>query len=90
LVVLAPIVEELLFRGLLYRYLRGRTGIVLAVALSALVFAVLHVVIPPLLVMGIVLAILTERTGSLLPGIVLHATNNAMVVLAIWLAANAG
>lgn len=88
LVVLAPIVEELLFRGLLYRYLRGRMGIVVAVALSALVFAVLHVVIPPLFLMGIVLAILTERTGSLLPGIVLHATNNAMVVLAIWLAGN--
>ena len=89
LVVLAPIVEELLFRGLLYRYLRGRVGVVAAVVISALVFAVLHVVIPPLFVMGIVLAVLAERTGSLWPGIVLHATNNGLVVLALWLAANA-
>lgn len=90
LVVLAPIVEEILFRGLLYRYLRGRLGVVLAVLLSALIFAVLHAVIPPLFLMGILLAILAQRSGSLLPGIVLHATNNALVVLAIWLAANAG
>ena len=89
LVVLAPFVEELLFRGLLYRSLRGRVGVVAAVILSALVFAVLHVVIPPLFVMGIVLAILAERTGSLWPGIVLHATNNGLVVLALWLAASA-
>jgi membrane protease YdiL (CAAX protease family) len=89
LVVLAPIVEELLFRGLLYRYLRGRVGVVAAVVISALVFAVLHVVIPPLFVMGIVLAVLAERTGSLWPGIVLHATNNGLVVLALWLAVNA-
>ena len=86
LVVAAPIVEELVFRGVLYRYLRGGLGVLLAVLLSALVFAVLHVVIPPLFLMGIVLAALAQRTNSLLPGIVLHATNNGLIVLAIWAA----
>jgi membrane protease YdiL (CAAX protease family) len=86
IVVAAPIVEELVFRGVLYRYLRGGLGVVLAVLLSALVFAVLHIVIPPLFLMGIVLAALAQRTNSLLPGIVLHATNNGLVVLAIWAA----
>jgi membrane protease YdiL (CAAX protease family) len=86
LVVAAPIVEELVFRGVLYRYLRGGLGVVFAIVLSALVFAVLHVVIPPLFLMGVVLAALAQRTNSLLPGIVLHATNNGLIVLAIWAA----
>jgi uncharacterized protein len=86
LVIGAPLVEELLFRGVLYRYLRGGLGVIVAVLLSAIIFAVLHVVIPPLFVMGVVLAVLTQRTDSLLPGIVLHATNNALVVLGLWAA----
>jgi membrane protease YdiL (CAAX protease family) len=88
--LLAPVVEELLFRGLLYRYLRGRLGVVVAVVLSALIFGALHVVIPPLVVMGIVLAIIAQRTGSIWPGIVVHATNNALVVLALWLTTTSG
>lgn len=86
LAVLAPVVEELGFRGLLYGYMRGRTGIVLSVIVSALIFAVLHIVIPPLFVMGAVLAVLAERYRSIIPGIVLHATNNALVVAFIAIA----
>jgi uncharacterized protein len=81
LVILAPLVEELAFRGLLYGYLRGRTNIAISVIVSALVFAVLHVVIPPLFVMGVVLALIAQRTKSLLPGIALHATNTLLVVI---------
>ena len=76
-------IEELLFRGLLYGYLRGRAGIILSVIVSALVFAVLHVVIPPLFVMGAILAILAERNRSLWPSIALHATNNGLIVIII-------
>ncbi len=86
LAVLAPVVEELGFRGLLYGYMRGRTGVILSVIVSALVFAVLHVVIPPLFVMGAILAVLAERYRSIVPGIVLHATNNALVVVIIAIA----
>ncbi len=86
LAILAPIVEELGFRGLLYGYMRGRTGVVLSIVVSALVFAVLHVVIPPLFVMGAILAFLAERYRSIVPGIVLHATNNALVVVIIAIA----
>lgn len=83
LVILAPIVEELAFRGLLYGYLRGRWNIAISVIVSALIFGVLHVVIPPLFVMGVILALVAQRTKSLLPGMVLHATNNLLVVLII-------
>lgn len=86
LAILAPIVEELGFRGLLYGYMRGRTGVILSIIVSALVFAVLHVIIPPLFVMGAILAFLAERYRSIVPGIVLHATNNALVVVIIAIA----
>lgn len=95
IVVMAPVVEEVLFRGLLYRYLRGRfgrrrVGLVMAVVVSAAIFGVLHVVVPPIFVMGLVLAGFAERFDSLYPGMVLHAVNNGLVVLAIALVATYG
>jgi len=42
MVLLAPVVEELVFRGLLYRMLRERWGIVLSVAVSAVFFSLVH------------------------------------------------
>ena len=93
-VVAAPVVEEVLFRGLLYRYLRGRLrggiGLGGAVAVSATVFAVLHIVIPPILVMGIALALVAERYDSLYPGMVLHAVNNGLVIALLALAVALG
>ncbi len=81
LAILAPLIEELLFRGLLYGYLRGRAGVAVSVIVSALIFAVLHVVIPPLFVMGAIMAVLAERNRSLWPSIALHATNNGLIVI---------
>jgi membrane protease YdiL (CAAX protease family) len=87
--IAAPIVEEFLFRGLLYPLLRGRMKVVVAVAVSALLFALLHFIpplIPALLMMGIVLAILVERYNSIVPAIVVHALNNGAALIGLYLA----
>jgi membrane protease YdiL (CAAX protease family) len=87
--VAAPIVEEFLFRGLLYPLLRGRLKVVAAVALSASLFAFLHfypTLVPALLTMGIVLAVLTERYDSILPAIVVHALNNGAALVGLYAA----
>jgi len=87
--VVAPIVEEFLFRGLLYPLLRGRLRVVVAVATSAFLFAFLHfypTLIPALLTMGVVLAVLTERYDSILPSIVVHALNNGAALLGLYAA----
>lgn len=87
--IAAPIVEEFLFRGLLYPLLRGRFKAVAAVALSAFLFAFLHfypTLIPALLTMGIVLAVLVERYDSILPSIVVHALNNGTALVALYVA----
>lgn len=89
LCVAAPIAEELFFRGLVHGSLR-RFGVPVATVVSAAFFAVVHVVpaaFPILFVVGVVLALLYERTGSLLPGILVHACLNSLATTAALLSA---
>lgn len=91
-VLLAPVAEELLFRGLLYRALRRRRGVAVAAVVSAAVFAVVHLdvaVTQPLALVGlalvgVVLALAYERTGGLLVPVAAHAGyNGAALAVAI-------
>ena len=82
---LAPLVEELVFRGLLFGWLAGRWGGGLAFVLSSLAFAAAHVepahailVLP----LGLVFGLLRWRTGSLWPSLVAHMANNGLAVAA--------
>jgi membrane protease YdiL (CAAX protease family) len=86
LVVGAPIVEELFFRGLLLRALLGRWRPPGAVVVSALVFGLAHfetTQFAGLAVFGIVLGTLAWRTGRLTPGIGAHAAFNLAAVLSV-------
>jgi membrane protease YdiL (CAAX protease family) len=81
-VVVAPLGEELLFRGFLYRWLRDRWGVGRAVALTSLLFAVLHVApaaLGPYVLLGAAFALVFEWTGSLWASVVLHGLWNAVV-----------
>jgi membrane protease YdiL (CAAX protease family) len=85
-VVGAPIVEEIFFRGLLLRSLRSLTGTVLAVVLSSLAFGLAHAESLQLLglaAFGVVLALLAIFTRRLGAGIVAHAAFNLTAVLSI-------
>lgn len=86
--VVAPIAEEIFFRGFLYGGLRGRIGTLGAMLVSTLFFTALHLSLDqfiPIFVLGLFLAWLYEKTGSLYPGILLHLSNNAisLVLLAV-------
>src|SRR3546814_9965541 len=73
--VLVPFIEEIIFRGLLFGWLRKHLRFLLAAPVVALLFAVAHQVwmlVPVLFFMGLVLAAATERSGSLWPPIILH------------------
>lgn len=86
--ILAPLAEEVLFRGLLYRALRRRQSVALAAVLTSLAFAVIHteiVVSQPLALINLTLlavlwAVLYERTGSLVVPIVAHSVFNLMSI----------
>lgn len=86
LVVGAPVVEELFFRGLLLRALRDRFGPAAAVVVSGVLFGLAHfepLQLPVLAAFGVVLGILALRTGRLGPGICAHAAFNALAVYSI-------
>lgn len=82
-VVVAPLAEEFIFRGLVYGYLRSKFGISAAVIVSSLAFAASHfqpLLIAPLFVLGMALALVYQRYKSLWVPITLHALNNLVVV----------
>ncbi|GJL54460.1 MAG: hypothetical protein NPIRA02_15920 [Nitrospirales bacterium] len=78
--VLAPIFEEIIFRGIVYASLRRRFGWILSAVLSAAIFALVHgygmVGLLAVGWSGFLWAWAYEKTGSLLPGIAAHALNN--------------
>ncbi len=84
----APFVEEVVFRGVLFRALLGRLGLALAAMLSAVVFAVIHVevlfsqpvALGGLLVVGLLLALAYQWTGSLWVPIIAHAFYNGFSI----------
>ncbi|MDP9384638.1 MAG: CPBP family intramembrane metalloprotease [Actinomycetota bacterium] len=84
--VLAPIAEELFFRGFLFGVLRERIGAGWGAAIAGTVFGLVHVAGTPvrtlgiLVVLGVGLCLLYQKTGSLLPGMALHAVNNAVAL----------
>jgi membrane protease YdiL (CAAX protease family) len=86
IVIAAPVSEEVCFRGMLFGGLRERLPRLGAALISALVFGGLHALtgvsaVPPLIFFGFVLALLYEKTGSIVPGIILHMLNNSVALL---------
>lgn len=82
---LAPLAEELVFRGLLYGWLAGRWSNLVAFVVSSLAFAAAHaepVHILLVLPLGFWFGWLRWRTGSLVPTIVAHMINNTIAVAA--------
>lgn len=86
----AALVEEILYRGLLYGWLRRRMGVALAAPASALIFTFSHVYVfaagipfvVEMLALSILLALLFELSRSLWPGILCHALNNLALMAA--------
>ena len=84
-IVVAPVCEEIFFRGFFYRALRSRFMPLAAAAIDGVVFGAIHytgaqtlAVLPPLAVLGFVFCMLYQYTGSLFPTIALHAANNSI------------
>jgi membrane protease YdiL (CAAX protease family) len=94
-VVVAPVTEEFLFRGLIYRSIRDRHGVALGAIVSALLFGAIHFVPGPwpdalalqitMVVTGLGLAWVYERRKTLLAPIAGHAAFNLIaVVVIVW------
>jgi membrane protease YdiL (CAAX protease family) len=81
LVIIAPIVEEIVFRGLLFGALAKHLGILASAIVTAILFGAIHgdlILFPTLVAIGFVGAIAYAATGNLWVAVILHAVNNAL------------
>jgi len=79
--LLAPFAEEIVFRGAILKVLLEKLSPWTAIVLSALLFALIHLnpaQMPHAFLVGLLLGWMYKRTGSILPGIAYHWTNNSM------------
>jgi uncharacterized protein len=87
LLILAPVLEELVFRGLLYGTLRRRFGMAGAALISAGAFAIGHgygfAGLSSVFAAGLLYAWAYEQTGSLLPSMAAHAASNLLATLTV-------
>ena len=93
---LAPLLEEMFFRGLLYPVLRRSTGIMTAVVLTAAAFAGIHgaqlgyawAPIVSIFVVGVVLTLVRERTDSVAASFLTHCGYNFTLFAMLWIASD--
>lgn len=85
--IVAPVAEEVFFRGFFYKALRSKFSMVVAAILDGLLFGLIHynfegaealLLLPPLALLGFVFCVVYEKTGSLFPVIGMHAFNNSV------------
>jgi len=85
---IAPLSEELFFRGFAFPPLRRHFGLWLGAALNGLLFGLLHftpTVLPPLFFLGFAFCLLYEYSGSIWPGVILHASINTLSLLSAFI-----
>lgn len=88
--LIPALAEEFFFRGYLFRAFAGRWGGSATIGATAVAFAAFHAFgatgvtlerLLPSLLMGLVLGVMAWQSGSVWPGIVLHAINNTLLLL---------
>jgi len=96
LVILAPILEEVIFRGVVFRWMRQSYSFIISSLVSGMLFGFIHVMDSLLTgnyldlvyillygIMGVVFSKMYEETGSIYGPIILHACYNAIPTLAL-------
>ncbi|MEI3606173.1 CPBP family intramembrane glutamic endopeptidase [Pseudogracilibacillus sp. SE30717A] len=87
--IIAPIVEEIVFRGVIYKFLRVKLGVPLAILINGFLFGINHAPSWELLlnaaVMGAFFAYIYERSGTLWVPIIVHGLTNAAVTILFFL-----
>ncbi|MBN1998047.1 CPBP family intramembrane metalloprotease [candidate division KSB1 bacterium] len=85
-VIFAGVAEEMLFRGIVQRSLELQKEPAVAIVLTSVVFAIIHMnpwVSLQITFLGLVLGYMAWKTGSILPAIILHAMNNLLSIILI-------
>lgn len=91
--IVGPMIEELFFRGFLYGACKKYVGIFWSIVITAGIFAALHshpVGFAPIMALGILLAYLYEKTGTLVSSITVHMIHNLSMVFLVFLIKQVG
>ncbi len=87
--ILAPLVEEIFFRGFLFQGFRARYGWVPGMLLSSAIFGLAHLdpaALIPTFILGCLLAYLYQRTNSVWPGVIMHMLVNSVGLCSVYFA----
>ena len=87
-ILIAPLVEEIFFRGFLYTGLREKYGWIPAALISSALFAAVHlrpITMPPIFLLGLIFAYLYQRTESIWPGVIMHLGTNTLGLAAAYM-----
>ncbi|CAH1225571.1 type II CAAX endopeptidase family protein [Paenibacillus sp. JJ-223] len=83
--IVSPYYEEIFYRGFIYRWLRTRVSMRWAIVISSLIFTFAHFptvnAMPVNFISGVVFAWTYERTGSVVPAMIVHGVFNTIAVL---------
>lgn len=86
--IVAPLSEEVLYRGVLFRSLSNKLGVLVAAILSSVIFASLHFYdgygLASVAIFGFICALLYQSTGSLADVIILHMFYNSTITIPEW------
>lgn len=91
-VVIAPVLEELLFRGLLYQRLRENSGPLVSMLISAALFGLIHgnlVQFVYAFLIGLLLAYVYEKFKTIWAPIIFHGSANLLSVVVTWIFSDA-
>lgn len=91
--IVGPFIEELFFRGFMYGVFKKHMGALWSAVITAAIFAALHTHIVgffPILALGILLAYLYEKTGTLVSSITVHMIHNLSMLFLVFLVKQVG
>lgn len=88
--IISPVYEEIFYRGFLYRFFSSRCGVLSGMIISSIIFTVVHIptfnTLPVNFVSGLIFSWVYHKTGSVIPGILIHGIFNGIAVILTFIA----
>jgi membrane protease YdiL (CAAX protease family) len=85
--LIAPLAEEVFFRGFVFAGLQQHLGLLRGLVLNGILFALMHILPtswPPIFVLGVLFALMYEQTGSIWPAVAVHGAINSISFVALY------
>lgn len=83
--IISPIYEEIFYRGFLYKWMKLRWGVRSGILFSSLIFTIVHIptynTLPVNFISGLVFAWTYEKSGSIIPAMIIHSVLNGIAVI---------